>query len=338
MMQSRLLFAKRLVIVLMTLLCTLSMTAQRGYRTNGGVSHYLTLQLGGGESNTLATSEKVTNLKNLGGADAQFAFHYEIRKNFFFFNFGAAAHYTYTGQNIASFSDAFAAKTYQNVAHTYRYNYTNYEEHQHTLAVGVPVQFGFYIIPEFYVAVGARAEYPLLANYETNTMLMTDGLFPQFIQPFQNNAQYGFYPETLFATTGKYMVGGMQPTISPTLELGTRFRLGGPVSLRLGVYAEYAIPLLQVHAMPLTDYSSVIATSNPLHSQEQLWSSLRLNSILDHNAQTRDYSRLSVGIKATLLFNLKSKPHCVTCDDDSGISYQQPKHIRKRNDLKYRRW
>lgn len=338
MMQLRLSFAKRWVIVMMTVLCTLSVAAQRGYRTNSGVAHYLTLQLGGGESNTLATSEKVNNLKNLGGADAQFAFHYEIRKNFFFFNFGANAHYTYTGQGIAYFADEFAATTYQGVAHTYRYHYTNYEERQHTMAVGMPVQFGFYIIPEFYIAVGARAEYPLLATYKTSTGLMTDGMFPWAIEPYQNNAQYGFYPEAPFSIAGNYMTGGAQPTISPTLELGTRFRLGGPVSLRLGVYAEYAIPLLQVHGLPLTDYSMVAKAPDPSHSQEQLWSSLQLNSILDHNAQTRDYWRLSVGIKATFLFNLRSKPHCVTCEDDSGITYQQPKHIRKKNDLRYRKW
>lgn len=335
-MQLRSLFAKRVAVAAIALLCAMTLAAQHRYRSGSGVNHYLTLQLGAGEGNTLATSEKI-DLKNLGGANAQFAFSYEIRKNFFFFNFGGGVQYAYTGQGCDYFMDSFAAATYQGVKHEYRYHYRNFEERQHTLLVGMPIQFGFYLIPQFFIAVGARAEYPLLALYRTNTMLMTDGMFPQFIEPFQNNAQYAFYPETPYATRGHYMALGMQPTVSPTLELGTRFRLGGPVSMRLGVYAEYAIPLLQQRLLPLTDYS-LVDTNPYTHNQQNLWTMLRINSVLDHNPQKRDYSRLSVGVRMTILFNLKSKPQCTTCDDDSGVVYSQPKKIRRTNSTKIRLW
>ena len=158
--------------------------------------------------------------------------------------------------------------------------------------------------------------------------------------------------------------------VSPCVEVGTRFKLGGRVSMRVAAYAEYGIPIQPEYQSQVLDYSSVKiipkesnvtpgggGSSNPgggtipggrprltlagmsqsdyppayWQEREQLWATLKTGSILDFAGQKHDYSRLCVGVKLAFLFDVTIYvPHCTTCLDDSGVEYVQPKKQRRR--------
>lgn len=297
------------------------------------VRHYLSLGIGAGEANTILSSPTYENLKNLAGADAQFEFKYEVRRRNFLFNIGIGAQYTYTGQNISEFIDLLPAIDHDGEAYTHRYVYNDYTERQHTMLIDVPLQLGFYMGNKAYMAFGVKAAFPALHTYGTHTLLHTDGLYPAsyyWRDPLSDNPRYGFYPEDELGRGGNYHAGS-SVVLSPTFEVGWFHYLtrNKKVCMRLGVYAEYACPLAQARHYPLTDYSSVnqmYQTKNPaLFSKDDLWTNLRLNSILDGPELKRDWARLSVGVKATFLFQLKKKHRCFTCDDDSGLDYIGPR-------------
>jgi len=166
-------------------------------------------------------------------------------------------------------------------------------------------------------------------KYETNTDLMTDGKLDRAIEYFENEPVYGLYPKDALTRKGEYQA---KPVlyVSPTLELGYRMPIAPRVEMRFGGYAEYALPIGLKHEMALTDYTDVITT--PLvQSKEQLWESLRLNSILDYGGLSNDiwnWSRLTVGFRWTILFDVTIH-HCYTCDEDTGVGYVQPAKIRR---------
>lgn len=314
----------RAICIFGVLVLSLSLSAQSRYKnTNNGVSHYLSLQFQGGEANMFAPSEKIPFSPGLGG-DGQIAFSYEVQKRRFFFNVGIHAHYTYTQTKLDQYMEAFPQHDRYGEEVSYRYHYSDLKEGQQTLTVGVPIQFGWYMGTNVYMALGVKAEYPLMHTYSTQTNIKTDGVYARFIQPFENNPFYGYYPSFPFAYAGTYD-NKVCPWISPTLEIGGRIRIKKKIALRLGGYLEYGIPIGVARDKSFVDYSA-INSDVQTRTQEDLASNLIINSALDCNALSRNYSRFAVGIKCAFLFHLKSKIPCVTCQDDSGIRYKPKKN------------
>lgn len=370
--------------------CTTVLMAQSSHYNvhNKGAHHYLIMSLQGGEANTFVSSvENLTvgnpnmhfhtgyDLVNLPGADAQFELAYELRKRNFFIGLLGDAHYTLTGQSLGSFRDEYLCVDVNGDDMVYRFNFRNFCEYQQTLWVGGGLRLGYYFTPYLFASLGAKAEYPLWNTYKTHTNLETSGMW-YFAEggvesePGENNRDYGFFSEQPFEYGGKYMVKKSHLIVSPCVEVGTRFKLGGRVSMRVAAYAEYGIPIQPEYQSQVLDYSSVKiipkesnvtpgggGSSNPgggtipggrprltlagmsqsdyppayWQEREQLWATLKTGSILDFAGQKHDYSRLCVGVKLAFLFDVTiSVPHCTTCLDDSGVEYVQPKKQRRR--------
>lgn len=329
MMQLRYKFAKHILLVLLMLTVVMTVSAQSRYRrlTRNGVNHYLTLGLQAGEANMLASAQSLP-IKSMLGADAQLNFAYELQRRRFFFNVGINARYDLTRNKMKSFIDAFPQQDRYGEAVSYRYHYNDLLEQQQTVMVGIPVQFGLYITPQVYLALGVKAEYPLVHSYSTKTQLSTDGMYDRFIEPFENNDYYGYYAPFTYTRTGTCFVDKVCPWITPSLEVGARFRLKKRVALRLGAYVEYGMPIGAEYTMPYIDYSGVNQDVTS-RTKEDLQSNLVINSILDYSELDHMYGRLAVGVKATFLFQLKQKQPCVTCDDDSGIPFQHKRSKKK---------
>lgn len=375
------------VVCLWAGVCSAVLMAQSSHYNvhNKGVHHYLILGLQGGEANTFASSAAQmtgTNpnmhfhtgydLVNLPGGDGQFELSYELRKRNFFFGLLGDAHYTITGQSLGSFRDEYLCVDVNGDDMDYRFNFRNFYEYQQTVWVGGGLRLGYYFTPYFFASLGAKAEYPLWNSYKTHTNLETSGMW-YFAEggvesePGENSFDYGFFSEQPFEYGGKYMVKKNHLIVSPCVEIGTRFKLGGRVSMRVAAYAEYGIPIKPEYQSQVLDYSSVKIVpkgsndvipegggTNPggggrprqapvrmpqadtyppayWQEREQLWNTLKTGSILDFAGQKHDYSRLCVGVKLAFLFDVTIYvPHCTTCLDDSGIEYVQPEKQRRR--------
>lgn len=279
-MQRKLLLNKRIILFLTCFwagACTAVLMAQSSHYNvhNQGVHHYLIVSLQGGEANTFASSAEnvsTTNpymrfhsgydLVNLPGADGQFELSYELRKRNFFFSLLGNAHYTITGQSLGSFKDEYTCLDVNGDKMDYRFNYRNFYEYQQTVWVGGGLRFGYYFTPHLFASLGAKAEYPLWNSYMTHTNLETSGMW-YFAEggvesePGENNRDYGFFSDQPFVYGGKYMVKKTHMIVSPCVEVGTRFKLGGRVSMRVAAYAEYGIPIQPEYNSVVLDYSSV---------------------------------------------------------------------------------
>lgn len=338
-------YINRLVCGLAVLLFALPMSAQsRYYNANTArVNHYLTIHVAAGEANALAQSE-VYSIRQQLGADTQFGFSYELRKRNFFFNIGGEAQFTYTRQGLDDFADVLlegpnALYDMQGDRRDFLFYYTDFRESQQTLYVGVPVQFGYYFTPHFYGAIGAKVQFPLLHRYASEPMLETMGVYPQYFEPLTDNPNYRYYTPGRISSKGEYLAA--DPIfVVPQIELGGRFAVAPRVDMRLGVYAEYGLQFGGKHELPLMapgSYSNLDFVTPGL-TREEFASDIAFFSMLDNATLKNDWSRLGVGVKLTILFNVTGKPECTTCDEDSGIRYRQPRGIRRKNDTKVRRW
>lgn len=303
------------------------------------MAHHVTLSMAAGEANVFASSDCYPSLKAQPGADLQLGAAYELRKNRFFFNIGANIQFLYTGLKINEFADQLVnIRDHEGERYTHQYVYTSYRENQQTFLVGIPVQFGVYLTDMVYIGLGAKANLPITADFSTRTTLETNGLYPASYferDPLANNPLFGFYTPDTYRAGGNYERAGKVWNVVPTFEVGARIPVRKKISLRVGAYVEYALPIGLKRYAQLTDYSSVNQQyDSPAipFSKDDLYSNLRVSSILDNAALNKDWSRFSVGVKVTVLFLLKQKPRCVTCQDDSGLDYAErtPKSRRTR--------
>ncbi len=272
---------------------------------------YLSLSLSGGEGNTLCMEKSV---KDKMGADAQLRLSYELEYRFFFFNLGVGAQYGHTRQGLLPWTDAFSRTDKEHDPHSYQYCYSDYQEKQHTVAVTVPLQLGFYMTEQFYLAVGATFSMPLIRQYASEATFHTQGVYPWAQQPFLDVPTYGFYPSAVYKDKGHYQ--SMQYGIAPTLEIGYDLpHKTDRYFMRVGAYAEYNMVLGNWAKPVLVDYSAVDANPATL-SQENLKAHLRLNSALDSERLSKPYARMAVGVRFTVLFDVTHQEKiCVICSD-----------------------
>ena len=131
--------------------------------------------------------------------------------------------------------------------------------------------------------------------------------------------------------------------LSPSLEFGARLRIpsySGRIGMRLGVFAEWGVPInLNTRTMEIVDYSvihsnivqrdylqdaannvrvDVVGVEVP--TKEALQKGLIVNSVLHSNlinhAGALAITQFTFGIKWTILFNVTAPRHyCVICED-----------------------
>ena len=310
---------KGLYILLLMFGTVATATAQFHKTTDGRVNHFITFSLAGGESNYFSAVRGTDNspyIKDKIGADGIFMLSYEMRKEWFIFGFGAQADYDYTRQEVGEFADVFSRKDREEEDINYAYRFSGYGDEQHVLQVSVPLYVGANIGSLLYVLAGAKVSIPMLSLHKTTTDLTTDGTYLRFIHTIQDAPTYGYYAPDEYEYSSSFDAPEIK--ISPFAEFGFRIPVhsrSGRVGMRLGLYAEYGIPLSINNKMMLVDYSSV--DKSPFtQSQEQLRSSIVFNSPLNTNIVAKKLSQLSVGLRWSVLINVTPPEHICMCDRD----------------------
>ena len=294
-------------------------TAQFHKTTDGRVNHFVTFSLAGGEANYFTSSrasDYAPSLKDKLGADGIFMLSYEMRKNWFIFGFGAQADYNYTRQQVGDFTEIFDRKDREDEEVHYAYRFSDYTDEQHVLHVSVPLYVGANIGYLLYVLAGAKVSIPLLSLHKTTTDLSTDGTYVRFIHTIEDAPSYGYYTVDEYSFSSSFDAPEIK--ISPFAEFGFRIPVrsrSGRVGMRLGLYAEYGLPLSINNKHLLVDYSFV--DKNPFtQNKEQLRSSIVFNSPLNTDILSKKLSQLSVGLRWTVLINVTPPEHICMCDRD----------------------
>lgn len=283
---------------------------------NRKMQHYINISLQGGETNTLTAAAEGYDITDKAGAGGGLSVAYELTKGNFFFNVGVGADYQWTGQHLEAFTDEFERIDFEGEALLYHYNYSDFRERQRTLLVSIPVQFGYWVHPYIYLAVGAKIGLPVMATYSNSADMYTDGVYDRFLEPFSNVPQYGYYSTDRYSYSNNSMsaVRAALPQVAATIELGGRI----PVKmkkhqLRAGVFAEYAFPFGSLTRGSIADYSAV--DTNPYtQSQEQLRQTFVMNSVLDSYCLKRLHQNLTVGLKITLQLNVTRNTEPCRCE------------------------
>lgn len=316
---------KKYFTLLLTTLMLSSMSYAQYYSTvTSRARHYLNLSVGAGISENMSVTELVSN--KVGGT-GQFQFTYEMDKKSFFFQFGVGVDYLYTGQGLAEMTDQYERNDKDGEPILYRYVYSDYKEAQHNILVTIPVMFGFHFATYGYVSAGAKVGLPVYGHYKTTTDMFTEGEYLRFVQPISKNVPaYGFYPRGEYSYSGDFDRSGI--FVSPVFEIGGRFRIKKKIDCRLGLFAEYALPVGgSNYKANLIDLNQV--DINPVsQNQKNLEENIRFNSILmshfnttvlnheGENLLDRASQYLQIGVRATFRFDVTIPPYiCVLCYD-----------------------
>lgn len=322
---------KKTIITLVCLAFLAPISGQQYYNTvSSRCRHFLNLSIGGGVAENMAKAELV-NTKI--GANGNFAFTYEIDKKAFFFQIGVGVDYIMARRGLDPFTDSYTGRFDRDgfLLNRYSYVFTDYAEQSHYLMGSVPVMFGFNLTQYMYISFGAKLMLPFMSTYKTDARLYTEGVYDQFIDVISRNVpNYGFYDEADYQYKAPMTFALSDIYVAPTLELGARIPIAKKIDVRLGVYAEYALPVVSSKAkMDLIDYSMV--ELNPrLQNQENLAENIRFNPIAYSRfsetvegekraapLQNDPSQYLNVGIRATFRFDVTIPPKiCLMCSDE----------------------
>lgn len=323
------------------------------YHLRQPVQHYLNIHIAGGENSPFLTDVKAPEHTYVGpsfiagaGGEAKFGLSYEIRYRRFFFNIGGELDGNFQNFKIANFTDTLQNtwlptknhdQTPVTMSNTYMFQHTNFEEHDTEWRWAIPVQFGFLFNSYFYGAVGLKYSMSWMTSCTAKTTMKTTMILDNAIsfngEPFQVNDQspqadlYGIYPSNTYEFTSQPKDSsqlGMSSysklnMLSPTLEIGARIPLAYRTVLRIGAYVEYAIPLAWEGGKPHVDYSELQKKwwSDPTYvRQPEDLNLLIVNPLKSSDWTVKGYTALSVGIRATLSFNITPTKHWCNCEND----------------------
>lgn len=348
----------RKYILLASIFAGLCCTAEaRNYRSyDERANHFITLSLGAGESNTLSQQEAGTTLPKVTdalGADALLGAGYELRYHGFILGLQAQLDYDLTRQSLGYFSDTrtgyidnvYGSDGIRQTDLSYIYMYDSYVEAQNHLQGSGQLYVGGNLGRYVYLLAGAKFSSSFYSGYHTNIMLSTTKVYKDVIDNVVG---------TLSDRDGAYSTHSLTPRpsyhytdpaedanalranpfrfkVSPMVEVGARLPVtsfSGRVGMRLGVYAEWAIPVMNSSSAVgsnLVVYDQLEARRHEgfvviPESREKLDQLILTNSILNTNlishASPLSLTQLTVGIKWTVLFNVTAPKHfCIICED-----------------------
>lgn len=296
--------------ILLLLMVSLPIQAQN---STNHPTHYLALQLGGGEANNIATH---SDIKLAAGAAGNVAFLYEMHKGSFLFGLGVGAQYQFTGEKLDTYTESFARVDRSGEPVQYEYVYSDLKNNEHDVRITVPVYFGLEWGGVGYTLLGAKVSYALLTSYRTTTDMLTQGVYTWGIEPIRSEGvndctPLGYYPKQSYSSNGKYEE---RLWVALSLEAGAYLPLNiNKVRMRIGAYVEYAFRIGAMPTLPLADYSKVDA-SPYTQNMADLQQNLLLNPVLNSSLISNQLHNMEVGIRWTVLFDVTHHTppcHCV---------------------------
>ncbi|MCQ2347668.1 MAG: hypothetical protein MJZ65_00595 [Paludibacteraceae bacterium] len=266
-------------------------------------THYLALQLGGGEANNIMPH---SDIKPDAGAAGNVAFLYEMHKGSFLFGLGVGAQYQFTGEKLDTYTESFARVDRSGEPVQYEYVYSPLNGREHDVRITVPVYFGLEWGSVGYTILGAKASYSLVSSSRTTADLLTQGVYAWGIEPIRTEGvndctPLGYYPKQGYASDDTYEECLW---VALSLEAGAYLPINiNKVRMRIGAYAEYAFRIGSLPSLPIADYSKV-DVSPYTQNMVDLQQNLLLNPVLNSSLISDRLHNMEVGIRWTVLFDV----------------------------------
>lgn len=280
------------------------------------VRNYITLWGDMGEASLLTDIESVSMGASM-GVGGGIGVGYELYANHFLFTVGVGGNVSHSVFNMLPFSSTLPNQIdSEGDRFDYVYTLNNRQDAYTNASLQVPLMVGAQL-DRFYFLVGAKLDMSFLVNTDVSATISSQGVYPQFIDPFTGMPEHMFFDDYALEYTD---VVDFNANVMVSAELG--WRLGSvyhgtgfdvPKSktvYRLGFFADYG--LLDLHRKGTAD---LVSLPTKFDSQD-MKSNIGLNDILSSNQATKAVNNLMVGVKFTVLFQLPEAKNCVLCKDD----------------------
>ena len=314
--------AQLLVLVMMFSLCSLVVVgAPQKKKKNILGSHSIDVWGGGGYSLLM---HDIENSKPLGGGGGLFGFGYEWEYKKFLLNLGAEFMYLNSTTRINDFK-IDASLTYNDPYNTdyvmnYYMNFDHAKEAHNAGYANIPLLIGLKF-DRYYFLAGAKLGLGVFGNYSSNANLTTMAEDPQLIDPFTNmpnhtlttsqvksNGSLGFNMDLKASAEFGLYLNEWFP--KKALQLPNKNKT--PISYRLALFCDYGFLNINKNSTtnPLIYFPDIIDNGNGTHTLVGNGiNNVQMNSLLTTTAATNNpLNSLLVGVKFTVLFNVKPEP------------------------------
>ncbi len=304
-------------------LCCLCVFGNSWSQYSTSASHYLGFSAAGGIDfamplNTVASSKP--------GGEGKLDLRYELHKNRFFFNLALGAEFADYGIFADSVFVEREAADISSEAHIYQYRLYNLLDRHNAVNVLLGLSLGYNLHENVYASLGVAFKASVWGKHNSKTELQTVGLYDRWEAEYIADVpSYGFYPRSAFLYQGASAQTNLW--VAPSLEIGGMWNFAKRNILKVGLYVDYNIRLNQPN-LPLLDFSRI--DINPASQSEQnMRNNLILNSMTEATlpsladgfiirsstaaTSANQLHNLSVGIRLTLLFNVKGSPLPCRC-------------------------
>ncbi len=277
--------------------------------------HYLTLSLGAGGSETLTDYD---NMKSKFGFGGLFGFGYEYHFRAFWLSLGVEGQLFQSGF-LPAMNDTMHYSMYDTEGEkmTYHYAINKRGDMHRAVYLNVPVMIGFNV-KGFYLGAGAKAGLSLYGRAKSDVDYTTSATYDRFIDDFINMPNHYY---TNYSNSGVHKMK-FEPMVSVIGEVGyevVSFSTGkeddsNPIIFRIGAYAEYGLfnMVKSSGSGPLFE----IDQTDP--SQVTLYPYFTTVSTEGHKSIP-----LSVGVKATFMFQLPLPQKCHCLQTERGASWRK---------------
>ena len=309
------------LVVIFSLSSLVALGAPQKKKSNILGSHSIDVWGGGGYSLLM---HDIDNAKPLGGGGGFLGFGYEWEYKKFLLNLGAEFMYLNSTTRIDDFK-LDASLTYNDPYNTnyvmnYYMNFDQAKEAHNAGYVNIPLLMGMKF-NRYYFLAGTKLGLGVFGNYNSESGLTTIAEDPQLIDPFTNMPNHTLTSSSV-ETTGPLSFGlDVKASVEFGLYLNEWFPKAAlalpnksktPISYRLAVFCDYG--LLNINKNTTTSslvyFPDIIDNGNG--SQTLVGdgiANVQMNSLLaSSSAFNKSLNSLLVGVKFTVLFNVKPEP------------------------------
>lgn len=285
------------------------------------VKHNILIWGSGGLSSLKTDATTLTPLPNAGfGLGAGYELHYKS----FMLQTGAELGYYNTGLQLPSFTqDIYNMTDTEGDTYTGHYQFSKNQDLYKLGNINIPLMVGAQFGNIFFLA-GGKLGLNLMGSSTTQTLVVSSGIYPQFIDTIRNQPDHGFtqvlekanYPLKLALNCSLSGEAGIYLGSAPTATSSN----DGKPKYRLSVFYDYG--LFNVHNNNSVSQDLWVSVAGADLNLRGL-NSFMLSTPFNKNVVNTIYA----GVKFSVLFGFKGKPDC-HCNDFAEV--KQPKKVTKK--------
>ena len=176
--------------------------------------------------------------------------------------------------------------------------------------VNVPLMVGFHLPKKWYFLVGAKYGlnvYGQSITGDKNSTVTSIGVYEQFIDPFKNMQNHGFWT---YNRTYKTEIL-FENNLAASLEIGKYLSIKDNIATRLAIFADYGIFNIHKNKVDGGIYTNDPMVFEGVQNPAGVFDPRYNAFLLSERAYKRTFTPMLIGMKFTVLFKLHESSNCM---------------------------